>query len=365
MWDTDLDDRLKLGQELGVGAFARVRHGRIVDTGQQVAIKMLRSSRRQDKFMQDLLEREVKILEQLVGGPKLVRLLFTGTLSTHRAVVMELCDYGTMWEALVRSGYIRPLRHYVGLPSASVQMMCRDMVEALRYVHARQIVHADIKPENIFVRREPAGFEYVLGDFGSATVYKSTRVHDYVQSRYYRAPEINLGCSYKSNVTMQIDLWSLGCIVFELLVGRPLFCARNREHLAELHVACLGLPDAALLRTATNASLYTRHSANSNIEPLRAQWSSLRKTAAASDWGGGEKTALATLPVAQAAVLRGWLPEGTVYARWLLDFPQHGEALCSRLQKKEIDPEAHAFVAACTQYTPRPSVIALNLSYIQ
>ena len=367
MWDSRLDDRLRLGKEVGVGAFARVYQGVMDRTGQQVAIKVLRSSRRDDPLMHRMMEREVQILEQLLEGPKLVRLLATGTLSARRTVVMELCEYGTVWEALVRSGLITPLHHYVGLPPTSVKAMTRDMVDALRYVHARHIVHADLKPENIFVRRGPDGFEYVLGDFGSATVYKRTRIHDYVQSRYYRAPEINLGRRQESNVTMAIDVWSLGCIVFELLVGRPLFRAKDRVELARKHVACLGVPDKDMLRAATNAGLYVRHAHASETQPIAQQWSSLRTAAAAAaatDWGTGADTTLEALPASQVEVLRQHLPEAAVYARWISENPQHGQAMCARLQQPELHIEAHAFVQACVQYK-RPAVTALNLSYLE
>lgn len=346
MWRA-LDDRVTLGAEIGAGAFARVRRGVVRATGTEVAIKMLRSER--EATLHWAIEREADLLQNLVGGPAVIQLLAVGTLGGRRALVMQLCD-GTVWEAFTRTGYIRPLRHYVGLPPATVQAVARDVTSALAYVHARQMIHADLKPENIFCGD---GGTFVLGDFGSAVQCRGDRYNDYMQSRYYRAPEINLGRvrGSKTNITPAMDVWSLGCIVYELLTGQPLFAARDYAHLARMHVGCLGLPPAEMLEVAARPAIYTRYGGSARKTPLSELWSSLQGAAKASKIASPAPLP-AGLSRAHEALLRR--PEAAVYVNWLYTHPTFTKALCNRLAQPEVDPAAAEFVALCMQYE-RPS----------
>ena len=79
-----------------------------------------------------------------------------------------------------------------------------------------EIIHCDLKPENILLKEEnKSGIKII--DFGSST-FIDEKVYTYIQSRFYRAPEIMLGIPY----TTAIDMWSLGCIMAELYIGYPL-----------------------------------------------------------------------------------------------------------------------------------------------
>jgi len=84
-----------------------------------------------------------------------------------------------------------------------------------------QVVHCDLKPENILLCKEnKSGIKVV--DLGSGTLEKD-QYYTYIQSRYYRAPEVILGIRYSP----AIDVWSLGCILYELYSGRPLFTGED------------------------------------------------------------------------------------------------------------------------------------------
>jgi dual specificity tyrosine-phosphorylation-regulated kinase 2/3/4 len=87
----------------------------------------------------------------------------------------------------------------------------------LKYLKQLEIIHCDLKPENILLKEEnKSGIKII--DFGSST-FIDEKVYTYIQSRFYRAPEIMLGIPY----TTAIDMWSLGCIMAELYIGYPLF----------------------------------------------------------------------------------------------------------------------------------------------
>jgi dual specificity tyrosine-phosphorylation-regulated kinase 2/3/4 len=82
-------------------------------------------------------------------------------------------------------------------------------------------VHCDLKPENILLKEyNKSGIKMI--DFGSSCFEQET-LYTYIQSRYYRAPEITLGLPYSH----QIDIWSAGCILAELTTGVPLFPGEN------------------------------------------------------------------------------------------------------------------------------------------
>ena len=81
----------------------------------------------------------------------------------------------------------------------------------------RGIIHCDLKPENILLR-EPTKSAIEIIDLGSSC-YTHEKIYTYIQSRFYRAPEIMLGIPY----TTRIDMWSFGCILAELFKGYPIF----------------------------------------------------------------------------------------------------------------------------------------------
>ena len=84
------------------------------------------------------------------------------------------------------------------------------------------IIHSDLKPENIMLQSDgKTGIKLI--DFGNAC-YTNNKFFKYIQSRYYRAPEVILELPY----TTQVDQWSLGCILYELHFGEPLFKGNNK-----------------------------------------------------------------------------------------------------------------------------------------
>ena len=88
-------------------------------------------------------------------------------------------------------------------------------------------------------------------DFGSACHERQT-VYTYIQSRFYRSPEVILGMDYN----MAIDMWSLGCILVELHTGYPIFPGENEQDQLACMMEVLGLPDRALLERSTRRKLF-------------------------------------------------------------------------------------------------------------
>ena len=117
-----------------------------------------------------------------------------------------------------------------------------QVTQGLKFMRTKKVIHCDLKPENIIFTDEKYR-NIKLIDFGASCQDYASGFF-YVQSRYYRAPEIVLGRKYDAAV----DMWSLGCIIYELITGRPLFPARDENELLELFIATLGnIPEGMIV----------------------------------------------------------------------------------------------------------------------
>ena len=98
-----------------------------------------------------------------------------------------------------------------------IQVMMTSILKCLEILSKCKIVHGDLKPENILESQEN---KYKVIDFGSS-FYCKDKIDYEVTSLYWRAPEVVLGLPYGP----EIDMWALGCILYEIVCGRPLFAA--------------------------------------------------------------------------------------------------------------------------------------------
>ncbi|GAA6233839.1 dual specificity tyrosine-phosphorylation-regulated kinase 4 isoform X2 [Lates japonicus] len=117
-------------------------------------------------------------------------------------------------------------------------------------LHREKIIHCDLKPENILLsQRGPGNIKVV--DFGSSC-YEQQRVYTYIQSRFYRSPEVILGHPY----SMAIDMWSLGCILAELYTGYPLFPGESEVEQIACIMEVLGMPPNDFVQSASRRRLF-------------------------------------------------------------------------------------------------------------
>ena len=123
-------------------------------------------------------------------------------------IITELLGYN-LFEAFIKDK--------IKLNQVQIGSIVRDILRCLRLCKALGIVHADLKPENILVIDENS-YKVKIVDFGSAS-FLGNSSYDYLQTRPYRAPEICFGCP----IDFASDIWSLGCILYELVTSRVLF----------------------------------------------------------------------------------------------------------------------------------------------
>jgi len=125
-----------------------------------------------------------------------------------------------------------------------------QILEALKFLKKQRIIHCDLKPENILLK-EIDKLDIKIIDVGSSS-FETGKLYHYVQSRYYRAPEVILGIPYSCS----IDMWSFGCILAELFIGSPLFPGESEHEQLSLFIECLEVPPQYLINTGSHRKEY-------------------------------------------------------------------------------------------------------------
>ncbi|CAD6575194.1 MAG: regulator of ime2 [Tremellales sp. Tagirdzhanova-0007] len=231
---------------VGNGSFGVVFAAKIVggkksdgteETDSEIAIKKVL----QDKRFKN---RELQIM-RLVSHPNVVDLksFFYSNGDKKDEVYLNL-----VLEFVPETVY-RASRHYSKLkqpmPMLQVKTYMYQLLRSLAYIHSVGICHRDIKPQNLLLN--PATGVLKLCDFGSAKILVAGEPNvSYICSRYYRAPELIFGAT---NYTTNIDIWSTGCVMAELMLGQPLFPGESGiDQLVEI-IKVLGTPTREQIKT--------------------------------------------------------------------------------------------------------------------
>ena len=231
---------------LGSGTFGQVVRCREKGTGRQAAVKVIKNH--PAYFHQAHVE--IGILHMLNtkcdegDQHHIVRMLDHFVHRSHLCIVFEVLNVN-LYELLRQN-------NFRGLSTKLVRTFTRQLLVALRMLRNANVIHCDLKPENILVKSLETG-EIKLIDFGSAC-FENRTVYQYIQSRFYRSPEVVLGSPYG----MPIDMWSLGCVVAELFLGLPLFPGASEYNLLSRISETLGPPPASMLSVASNTHKFFR-----------------------------------------------------------------------------------------------------------
>ncbi|CAD8147134.1 unnamed protein product [Paramecium pentaurelia] len=137
--------------------------------------------------------------------------------------------------------------------SLSLELIRRfaiQILNALNFLSKHKIIHCDLKPENILLKQaNKSGIKII--DFGSSC-FENQKIYSYIQSRYYRAPEVMFGIPYDTS----IDMWSFGCIMAELYLGYPIFPGDDEQEQIAYILEILGMPDNEVLEIAQRRKVF-------------------------------------------------------------------------------------------------------------
>jgi len=243
--------RYELITDLGKGAFGDVYKALDHATGEIVALKIIRNERRFHRQAKI----EVKVLETLReqdvdGTNACVHMRDYFVFRDHLCITFEM--HGNDLYTQLKLG------KFAGFSQDHVKGIAFDTLKCLDVLYNNRIVHADLKPENMLMKSRNSE-EVKIIDFGSSC-FAHEKVHTYIQSRYYRSPEIMLGLGYGT----PIDMWSLGCIMVELTTGTPIFPAKDEHELMVLQTEIFGVPPESLLRRAHRTDEFFSYDRNQN-----------------------------------------------------------------------------------------------------
>ena len=131
-----------------------------------------------------------------------------------------------------------------------VRRFTKQLLSSLLLLKQHKVIHCDLKPENILLTH-PMHSEIKVIDFGSSC-FENEKVYTYIQSRFYRSPEVILGMTYG----MPIDMWSVGCILAELYTGVPIFPGENEQEQLACIMEVFGPPEKHLIEKSTRKKLF-------------------------------------------------------------------------------------------------------------
>ncbi|KID73110.1 Dual specificity protein kinase YAK1 [Metarhizium brunneum] len=226
---------------LGQGTFGQVVKCQNLKTQEVVAVKVIKN--RTAYFNQSMME--VSVLDLLNtkldknDDHHLLRLKDTFIHRQHLCLVFELLSVN-LYE-LIKQNQFR------GLSTTLVRVFAQQLLNGLALLNKARLIHCDLKPENILLKNLESPIIKII-DFGSACDERQT-VYTYIQSRFYRSPEVLLGLPYSS----AIDMWSLGCIVVELFLGLPLFPGSSEYNQVSRIVEMLGNPQNWMIEMGKQA----------------------------------------------------------------------------------------------------------------
>ncbi|KAL6524322.1 Calcium-dependent protein kinase 17 [Orobanche gracilis] len=205
-----------IGKELGRGQFGVTHLCTHKQTGEQFACKTIAKRKLANKEDIEDVRREVQIMHHLTGQPNIVELkgAYEDKHSVH--LVMELCAGGELFDRIIAKG------HYTERAAAS---LLRTIVQIVHTCHSMGVIHRDLKPENFLLLNKDENSPLKATDFGLSVFFKEGEVFkDIVGSAYYIAPEV-----LKRRYGPEVDIWSIGVMLYILLSGVPPFWAESEN----------------------------------------------------------------------------------------------------------------------------------------
>nr|GMD69728.1 calcium-dependent protein kinase 17-like [Ipomoea batatas] len=213
---SDVRTSYTIGKELGRGQFGVTHLCTDKQTGEQFACKTIAKRKLVNKEDIEDVRREVQIMHHLTGQPNIVQLkgAYEDKHSVH--LVMELCAGGELFDRIIARG------HYTERAAAS---LLRTIVQIVHTCHSMGVIHRDLKPENFLLLSKDEDAPLKATDFGLSVFYKQGDVFkDIVGSAYYIAPEV-----LKRSYGPEVDIWSVGVMLYILLCGVPPFWAESEN----------------------------------------------------------------------------------------------------------------------------------------
>lgn len=242
--DKHVKRRFDINVKLGKGAYGIVWQAKEKRSGTVVALKKCFDAFRNPTDAQRTY-REIMYLQKLSGHDNIIRLQHVVRAENDRDIYLTFDHMETDLHAVIRANILEEIHK---------KYIIYQLLKALKFMHSGELLHRDIKPSNLLLNSD---CHVKLCDFGLCrSVAETTNqagaaagaanpaagnpvLTDYVATRWYRAPEILLG---STNYSKGVDMWAVGCILAEMLLGKPLFPGSSTMNQLEKIIEVTGPP---------------------------------------------------------------------------------------------------------------------------
>ena len=214
----NIEEDYLIGRILGQGQFGVTTLAKHKETQKRCACKTISKLKLVTEADIQDIKREIQILRHLSGQDNVVN--FFGAYEDIRSVhiVMELCEGGELYDSIIEAG------HYSEKKAAK---HLQTMLLVVKHMHELGVMHRDLKPENFLLSSKSADAELKATDFGLSAFFKEgDHFSEVIGSAYYIAPEVLL-----NNYSNEIDIWSVGVIMYILLCGWPPFNGETEKEI--------------------------------------------------------------------------------------------------------------------------------------
>ena len=239
---------------VGKGSFGQVMKCYDMKNKEMVALKIIRNKKR---FHHQALV-EVKVLKHLKdkdpnSNSNIIHLKDYFYFRNHLCITFNLLSMN-LYEFIKNN-------NFQGVSLGLIRRFAIQILASLRFMRKLRIIHCDLKPENILLKQaNKSGIKVI--DLGSSC-FVDERVYTYIQSRFYRSPEVILGLPYGT----PIDMWSFGCILAELYTGYPIFPGENEQEQLLCIMEICGRPPTKLIEASTRKKLFFENNNEPRIVP--------------------------------------------------------------------------------------------------
>mmetsp|Transcript_56690 Transcript_56690/g.159082 ORF Transcript_56690/g.159082 Transcript_56690/m.159082 type:complete len:403 (+) Transcript_56690:108-1316(+) len=240
----EVDKRYKIIEPMSHGAYGIVCSAEDKDVGERVAVKKIESVFEHITITKRTL-RELRILRHLQHENlmQVKNIFITGKKGEFEEIYVV--------SELMETDLASTLRSSQPLSDDHCQFFLYQVLRGMKYVHSAQVIHRDLKPRNLLVN---SNCDLKICDFGLARVRFADKewvcpMTEYVCTRWYRAPEVL--CSW-TDYSGAIDIWSIGCILAEMHMRKPLYPGHNTQQQLDLIIGLLGSPEGEELLKIPN-----------------------------------------------------------------------------------------------------------------
>lgn len=249
--DKYLLKRFDVQKLVGKGAYGIVWRVVEKETGRTMALKKCFDAFQNSTDAQRTF-REITFLQELNGHENIVRLMNVLKAERHQDIYVLFDSMEADLQQVIGANYLQPIH---------TEYVTYQILKALKYIHSGGVLHRDLKPANVLlnsnchVRICDFGLARTVASMALGDVAASVVFTDYVATRWYRAPELLVGCTMYSDT---VDMWSVGCILGEMLGGKPVLKGKSTMDQLEKILQLTGKPSELDLRPIALTSTYAK-----------------------------------------------------------------------------------------------------------